>query len=643
MDYVDFHGGFIIRYGFIVCANLNVSDSNLWARWDPIIHLVKLTTRDIGYLPVEYTLRRYLDHGEPTHERFSYSKPLAVPYSDSGDFAWYGSFLSSLAAGLDLLSGGPLLEAPPSDEHQVHHRRITGRASTGSVVEELDYNAFERHVTSLYDIVGTFPAYHDESTSLAIIGLNVSSDVSGFQFTGHHDSSASWFPRGDLLTTLLSFEEQFSGGWSSSYNDGGNLFVMGVFDFHVEVDGYVIRATYRHVYFHINTGNRFETLCVFENSWDPNDHGTITHLSSGDVGYMPVDRWGWGVTTFTRTLISPSVVPGWLVGVPFGITDRDDEFNSIYLSEAQQLDGTGVRVDLPAVIHRNSFILEYFDAISEEVADIRLSSAQSSSSAFDDLSSSIGKDNFQTLLKVPALADALPDLSKVVPALANILDHPILSMGDLVSAASQVKLQSSYQWSPTLSFVRDDLPVMKDLITRLLDDSQGGIIEGRGDFRYQFPSGTFGRESCSLTTRTKVVAKRSAKSVFSTIVDLRALGLPLTPSTMWDLVPFSFAANWFTGVGARIRDAEAVGFLIGSGTWYYVHSYTLDTKLTRSELGSLGIRAFTPGSEEPTLRYYLREVSKHPPRFRSGKFDFRLPTRPPDWMLVGSLLWQFLV
>lgn len=645
MEYVNFHGGFIIRYGFFTrgCAVADASD--LWWRWDPIVHVVHGTSRDIGYLPVEYTLRKYLDRGEPTHQRFSLSKPLAVPYDSALDFAWYGSYLSSLAATLDLASGGPFKMDPPThEEHQVHHRNVIGRASSGQVSELFDYNSQESIVRSYATNLGLFPAYHDDwQKPSAIPGVYGSPGVSGFSFQAHLDQQ-SWYPRRDLLTSLLFFEELYANGWSETYTASGHLFTMGVLDFHVEVSGFDIIARYNHVYEDFTTGYSFLTECVYRNSYDPSVVAPLTHLDpSLGTQYFPVNRWGQGSSSFTRTLVSPLPMPSWLIGVPFGATYTDTTFDTLYLSEAQQLDGTSAPIDLPYQIGKASFPSEFFTSLSKKLPDIRLSSAQSSSSALDDLTSSIGKDNFQTLAKISALADAMPDLSGAARALAKITTDPIVSMKDLVSAASQVKLQSSYQWSPTFSFIVDDLPAMKDLITAMMDDSQGGIVVGRGSYEYQFPPGTFGRDSTSLLTRTKVVAKRSSRSVFSTIVDLRALGLPLGPSTVWDLIPFSFVANWFSGVGARIRDAEAIGSLIGSGTWYYVHSYRIDSKFTADEMGSLGIRAFTPGSEEPTLRFYAREVSKHPPRFRDGEFDFRLPTRPPDWTLVGSLLWQLLV
>jgi hypothetical protein len=118
-----------------------------------------------------------------------------------------------------------------------------------------------------------------------------------------------------------------------------------------------------------------------------------------------------------------------------------------------------------------------------------------------------------------------------------------------------------------------------------------------------------------------------------------ACGILPKPSNLWDLVPFSFIANWITGVGANIRRLEYIAVLATIPA-YYVHSYTIASPFTLDELQgwNLGSESVAP----LTFKIYYRDVSLYVPLMRDTEFGFALPSSVPPLAVIGSLLYQLL-
>jgi hypothetical protein len=131
----------------------------------------------------------------------------------------------------------------------------------------------------------------------------------------------------------------------------------------------------------------------------------------------------------------------------------------------------------------------------------------------------------------------------------------------------------------------------------------------------------------------------SPSGLLSAAVGLDALGLLPKASNLWDLLPFTFVVNWFTGVGEAIRRAEYAMFLATIPA-YYVHSYTLSSPLSDDELDLLKMSSSI--SEPACLRVYVRDVTKRPPFPRDTRLGFGLPSGIPSLGSLGSLLYQLI-
>jgi hypothetical protein len=111
------------------------------------------------------------------------------------------------------------------------------------------------------------------------------------------------------------------------------------------------------------------------------------------------------------------------------------------------------------------------------------------------------------------------------------------------------------------------------------------------------------------------------------------------PSNIWDLIPFTFVVNWFTGVGAAMRRAE-YSVLMATIPAYYVHTYTIRSPLEPDELRKWSLRS--SGVDRAYLRLYYRDVSLFTPAVRDSRFAFGMPTQLPPMGTLGSLLWQLI-
>jgi hypothetical protein len=132
----------------------------------------------------------------------------------------------------------------------------------------------------------------------------------------------------------------------------------------------------------------------------------------------------------------------------------------------------------------------------------------------------------------------------------------------------------------------------------------------------------------------------SERSLVSCFLGWDGLGIWPKPSTLWDLVPFSFVANWFTGIGASIKRAEYATLLLDVPA-YFVHTYAITSPFTDDELDTWEMS--NASSKDPlSFRAYYRDVSHYSPLPRDSSFGFGLPQHLPPLGVVGALLYQIL-
>jgi hypothetical protein len=215
-------------------------------------------------------------------------------------------------------------------------------------------------------------------------------------------------------------------------------------------------------------------------------------------------------------------------------------------------------------------------------------------------------------------------------------DLRLSTFKEILDLATSTHLQAVFEWRPYYELLTRYIPQVLSTMDSIGDIRTNSI--GYGSFSFKFTN-EFGRKEVTLKTRTKIVMDASPSGLLSAAVGLDALGLLPKASNLWDLLPFTFVVNWFTGVGEAIRRAEYATFL-ASVPAYYVHTYTLSSPLSDDELDLLKMSSSI--SEPACLRIYVRDVTNRPPFPRDTRFGFGLPSGIPSVGSLGSLLYQLI-
>jgi hypothetical protein len=251
-------------------------------------------------------------------------------------------------------------------------------------------------------------------------------------------------------------------------------------------------------------------------------------------------------------------------------------------------------------------------------------------------------DILQTLAKLPDAASMIPKIRDLIHVAEEIHQRKFDgdTLKDICDFVAGTNLQANFQWATFYRFLTEQLP---DVIRGIqLGWDREPLVIGRGAFNYAFPEpkGFHGFPSSRLTARSKIVVDTGVNTAFAMVLGLDGLGILPKPSNLWDLVPFSFALNWVTGVGANIRRAEYGLFLLAFPT-YGVHTLTIEAALSEQDLTTLDV------VEDPTipfrLRWYNRSVSVYLPLPGDTPYGFGLPTGSPSITLIASLLYSLLI
>jgi len=279
------------------------------------------------------------------------------------------------------------------------------------------------------------------------------------------------------------------------------------------------------------------------------------------------------------------------------------------------------------------------DAIRASFDDIVPSSLFSTVSAFKESENSLDLNILQNIQKLPDLASALPRIKEAVDVASRILRHDFSSstLREVIDLVTKTELQRSFEWRPFLDVFTTYIPRLAEFWALFGRTSQRAI--GRGSFRFKLPEGSLGRKDVTLITRTKLVMDTSQSKLLSSLLGADAIGILPKPSNLWDLIPFTFVVNWFTGIGGAIRRAEYSAILLSLPA-YFVHSYTLTSPFTSDELAAWNLSS---SSEEPAgLKAYYRDLSFYSPIPRDSRFGFGIPTGIPIIGTAGSLLYQLI-
>jgi hypothetical protein len=287
---------------------------------------------------------------------------------------------------------------------------------------------------------------------------------------------------------------------------------------------------------------------------------------------------------------------------------------------------------------KSSYLVNFRDAVDRSWSDITPSSLFSTVDAFKEAEGSIDNDVLQTLVKIPGIASSLPQIREAIGILSDLVRRKVdlLTVKEILDLATSTVLQANFQWRPYKDVLFKYVPQIVSTMGALGDIKKHSI--GYGSFSFKLHS-ELGREDVTLLTRSKIVMDASPSGLLSAILGLDSIGLLPKPSYLWDLVPFTFMVNWFTGVGKMIERAE-YSLLLATIPAYFVHTYCLSSPFTETELDTLEMSNVEV--RPAMLRIYYRDLSLYSPFPHDSRFGFGIPHQLPPLGSLGSLLYQWL-
>lgn len=295
-------------------------------------------------------------------------------------------------------------------------------------------------------------------------------------------------------------------------------------------------------------------------------------------------------------------------------------------------------VNVQLMLNNGRFLEQFRKDVYEHWFDVTSSALFSTVDAFKAAEGSLNTNVLQNLAKIPSISNALPQITAAVKVLGRLAkrDLSFATLRDIMNLASSTTLQASFEWRPYIGIVNEYLPTMLSTMHSL--GLKPGNAIGYGSFSAKLMN-KLGRKEVTLKTRTKIVMDASPSGLLSAALGFDALGLLPKASNIWDLIPFTFVVNWFTGVGEGIRRAE-YSLLLATIPAYYVHTYTLSSPLSVDELDLL--KMSSSSLEAASLRLFHRDVSSYTPAPRDSQLGFGLPRELPPLGVLGALLYQLI-
>jgi hypothetical protein len=206
---------------------------------------------------------------------------------------------------------------------------------------------------------------------------------------------------------------------------------------------------------------------------------------------------------------------------------------------------------------------------------------------------------------------------KGVNALFSVLDF-----------ASDAVLLYRFGLQPFTSDIQDIASKWDQLVQRYLNGyPRAGTAYGKITRTKSFRDHDY-----SVVIRSKVRYFIPKQHMMNQLMPLGVANLSPSLANLWDIIPFSFAIDWFYDVGGRL-DAIGDGFhLIHAEVPQYVHSYTFTGNLNDFFPEVVG---------DVRVSVYRREVSQYFPFPRPELIDEGQSNGPP-MLIGGSLLWALL-
>lgn len=212
---------------------------------------------------------------------------------------------------------------------------------------------------------------------------------------------------------------------------------------------------------------------------------------------------------------------------------------------------------------------------------------------------------------------------------------------ELLELLTDAQLLYAFAVAPSVSDAKDIADRGKMIYERYTKGNLFSRHTINGTFTWSIPDGAVdGFDGCILVARSKLVANFGGNSILSALLPVRAAGLLPTLGNVWDLVRFSFVADWFFNIGGRLSAVDTQAIILSLDCYYSVHSINVLWDIPSSTLSEYGIASVS--SDLPALNYYCRSLMGTIPVLTSSRFDFWEAQGPSSLTTAGSFFYKVI-
>lgn len=250
-------------------------------------------------------------------------------------------------------------------------------------------------------------------------------------------------------------------------------------------------------------------------------------------------------------------------------------------------------------------------------------------------------NNLENLAQLGQILEILPDLSKFSHLIAKAMKGDIGAIKELIDLIANEILKYKFSTKPTSGDASEILNTdVKKMLESITSVKRATLY---GNFSYVFTDEeNFMKDGrLTLTTRSKVRTYFDMSTLMVAYLTANSVGLLPTLERAWALLPFSFVIDWFTNMSKRLHLVDNQLLYAAVRVPWALHSYKVTYYPSDNALAEFNLINVDP--DEPFgLSAYNREFTRYTPKLGESKFDFLRPTRGPDPVTVGALVWQYL-
>jgi hypothetical protein len=346
------------------------------------------------------------------------------------------------------------------------------------------------------------------------------------------------------------------------------------------------------------------------------------------------------VTYFLKTPYPVSIYGNWMKISDTEDFDWDDPIASNCFPYTKVAYSRG---DTPNLLDegKSVFVKNTYKLFSDRLGTLRPAIMMSFSDAMVHYRN-LTSNYIEVIAEADELLHFAPDLRGLFASFQALRFYKDLRQGGIVDGVlgiadffSATYLLNKFGWRPAVQNA-DEITSKLDRIGSAIKSLQAPMTL-HGSFKYDL--GTFlGIKNCKLVARSKLRFNGISDDFLIASLNLDAQGLLPRSSNLWDLVPWSWFVDYFTGLSGRYDVLDSAFIAMAMDMRYAVHSIAVTAPVPDSVLTYDSL--MSSFSEPAKFKVYFRETSVVVPFIMQSEIDFGMNSYGPDKGILLALLWQ---